>query len=470
MTYTNHALDQFLGDLQSVGIPSDSIVRLGYKASASTRALTISEQKNTYKMSGETYRMIQEQQNQAEAYYDALSKKVSHFHGMHITEQTLLDYLEFSDDSEYFDAFNVPSSGDGMTIVGRGGKSINKFYLLSQWIEGKDAGVFNDFAGEQFPGIWNEDAQARSARLSRWQKEIWQEQVSEIGTLMSKYNECRGKVDRLFRGKQRHVIKNKRIIACTTTGAALYTEELRNASPGIILVEEAGEILESHVLTALTPKTKQLVLIGDHKQLRPKVANYTLTVEQGSGYNLNVSLFERLVLAGVPHTTLTKQHRMRPEISSLVRSLTYPELEDAESTKGRPPLRGFQDDVVFVSHHHSEMNADKIAERRGEGSKSSKENVYEADMVLKCVRYLAQQGYNTENLVILTPYLGQLFLLHRTLSSENDPILNDLDCHELVRAGLLTPAAADVSKRNIRISTIGECFFSCTHLHGLSIP
>ncbi|KAF2649460.1 P-loop containing nucleoside triphosphate hydrolase protein [Lophiostoma macrostomum CBS 122681] len=454
MTYTNHALDQFLGDLQNIGIPADSIVRLGSKASPSTRALSISEQKGTYKMDGETYHLIQDQQKQADAYREALSKKVSKFHNMRVTEDALLAYLEFSDDSEYFDAFEVPTSEDGMVSVGRKGKSINKFYLIKRWATGDDAGVFKTLARQQYPGIWSEDAKARSTRLSCWQKEIWQEQISEIGTLMSKYNQCREKIDQLFRGKQRHIIKNKRIIACTTTGAAMYTEELRSASPGIVLVEEAGEILESHILTALTPKTKQLVLIGDHKQLRPKVANYSLTVEQGGGYNLNVSLFERLVHAGVSHTTLSKQHRMRPEISSLVRSLTYPELEDAYSTKGRPPLRGFQDDVIFVSHHHPELNADNIAERRDESSKSSKENMYEADMVLKCVRYLAQQGYNTENLVILTPYLGQLYLLLRTLSSENDPILNDLDSYELVRAGLLTPAAANVSKRNVRISTI----------------
>jgi superfamily I DNA and/or RNA helicase len=42
---------------------------------------------------------------------------------------------------------------------------------------------------------------------------------------------------------------------------------------GIVLVEEAGELLEAHVLTSLSPSTKHLILIGDHKQLRPKVWN-----------------------------------------------------------------------------------------------------------------------------------------------------------------------------------------------------
>lgn len=44
----------------------------------------------------------------------------------------------------------------------------------------------------------------------------------------------------------------------------------------------------------------------------------------------------------------------------------------------------------------------------------------------------------------------------KTLAEENDPFLNDLDSFELIRAGLLTPAAATISKRRIRISTIGK--------------
>jgi hypothetical protein len=49
-----------------------------------------------------------------------------------------------------------------------------------------------------------------------------------------------------------------------------------------------------------------------------------------------------------------------------------------------------------------------------------------------------------------------LHLLRDQLSKENDPILNDLDSFDLVRAGLLSRASARLSKRPIRISTIGK--------------
>ncbi len=178
-------------------------------------------------------------------------------------------------------------------------------------------------------------------------------------------------------------------------------------------------------------------------------------MEKGEGYDLNRSLFERLFLKGYPHQILVAQHRMRPEISALIRHLTYPDLVDAPKTQNRPHLRGIQDDVVFINHGHPEDDNPQIADRRDLGSKSSKQNTYEARMVLKIVKYLAQQGYGTDKMVVLTPYLGQLHKLRRELQEDTDPVLNDLDSYDLIRAGLLTAGAAKSAKRSLRLATIG---------------
>lgn len=146
---------------------------------------------------------------------------------------------------------------------------------------------------------------------------------------------------------------------------------------------------------------------------------------------------------------------MRPEISDLIRQLTYPDLVDAPGTKNRPDLRGIQDNIVFINHTHPEDEAPRLADRRDMNSTSSKQNSYEIEMVLKIVRYLAQQGYGTEKIVILTPYLGQLQKLQAELRKDNDPILSDLDSYDLVRAGLLPEATAKLMKKPIRLSTIG---------------
>lgn len=58
------------------------------------------------------------------------------------------------------------------------------------------------------------------------------------------------------------------------------------------------------------------MLIGDHLKLPPMVEVYELQKESGRGYDLNVSMFEGLVMRGnVKLVMLEQQRRMRPEIT-----------------------------------------------------------------------------------------------------------------------------------------------------------
>ncbi|KAF5854875.1 hypothetical protein ETB97_010943, partial [Aspergillus alliaceus] len=59
------------------------------------------------------------------------------------------------------------------------------------------------------------------------------------------------------------ILKSKYIIGCTTTAAAMYTKDIRAVSPGIVLLKEAGEILESHVLAAMNFGNEALYLLRD---------------------------------------------------------------------------------------------------------------------------------------------------------------------------------------------------------------
>lgn len=45
-------------------------------------------------------------------------------------------------------------------------------------------------------------------------------------------------------------------------------------APRVMLLEEAGQILEAHVLGSLVPSIEHLILIGDPLQLRPTLNNY----------------------------------------------------------------------------------------------------------------------------------------------------------------------------------------------------
>lgn len=450
-------MDQFLEDLLDIGIPSHSIVRLGSKSTDRTKPLLLSFQDNTFKRSKDAWKIIDNLKRNVNELAGRLQSAFSTYRSHGGRKADLLEYLEFSDeDDHYFDAFVVPNDQDEMTKVGKKGKSIDRFYLLDRWSAGADAGVLHDSALPASQDIWKMGKHERNAKIALWRSEILRGQVSEFCTIAESYKEAHNKLRRMFDAGKEDVIRHKRIVGCTTTAAAKYKEQLQAASRDVLLVEEAGEILESHIITALGPHTQQLILIGDHKQLRPKINNHRLSVEKGEGYDLNRSLFERLVLKGYPHQTLIQQHRMRPEISSLIRSLTYPGLSDAPKTQGRPNLRGFRDNIIFLSHDHPERDQSHDARSEDFALSSSRRNDFEATMVAKCVRYLAQQGYGTEKIVVLTAYLAQLKLLRDHLSKTNDPILNDLDSHDLVRAGLLPAASAKLAKRSIHLSTIGK--------------
>ena len=72
------------------------------------------------------------------------------------------------------------------------------------------------------------------------------------------------------------VIENVDIIAMATSGAARLRNKLKQIAPKIVIVEEAAEVFEAHVLTSLTSSAEHPILIGDHFQLKPNPSVYHL--------------------------------------------------------------------------------------------------------------------------------------------------------------------------------------------------
>ena len=71
-------------------------------------------------------------------------------------------------------------------------------------------------------------------------------------------------------------------------GAAKFRKLVQRLRPRITIVEEAAKVMESHIVTSLTPGCQHLILIGDHQQLRPNPTVYDLA----KNFNPDVSLFE----------------------------------------------------------------------------------------------------------------------------------------------------------------------------------
>ncbi|KAK8022775.1 P-loop containing nucleoside triphosphate hydrolase [Apiospora rasikravindrae] len=455
ISYTNHALDQFLEELMDANIPADQMVRLGSKYTDRTLELLLSKQTSNYRRKADAWALIDKLKDEWSELHTELQSRFSALVNSMVSFTAIMEHLEFSDDdSDFYQAFTIPTSDQDWRRVDKKGKGIQKDYLFRRWCSGGNPGVFTQDVPPNCNKVWNMDLSKRTEYYHKWYKAINLEQIEAIEEVAQRMDSVHERVQEQFNERDIDTLRSKRIIGCTTTAAAMYTNVIRAANPDIVLVEEAGEIQEAHILTALAPSVKQLILIGDHKQLRPKINNYALSVEKGDGYNLNMSMFERLIEHEHAFQTLMKQHRMHPNISLFPRALTYPGLLDGPKTADRPSILGLQDRVVFFNHEQPETTNSSVADKRDPTVKASKENQFEAQMVVGLVKYLAQQGYGTRNMVILTPYLGQLRLLREALKNENDPVLNDLDSGELLRAGLITQAASKVGKSQIRLSTI----------------
>ncbi|KAF4337710.1 NFX1-type zinc finger-containing protein [Fusarium beomiforme] len=461
LSYTNHALDQFLEDLMEIGVSSDQMVRLGSKFTEATKPTLLREYdgQKRYWLTMEEKKILDDlrvKELRLSAELQECSRKVA---ARDAHPADILEHLEFSEDFTIaWSAFKVPED-DGFQVVGSDGKAIESADVYRYWVNGGNVngmGSLSSSLDGPAHAVWGVPPETRRQCHDIWSQMVRDEQSANFIDLSKRYHDVKTSIKSILDERGRRVLKDKRIIGCTTTAAAMYQSIIETANPDVILVEEAGEILEAHIITAMSASVKQLILIGDHKQLRPKVGNYLLTKEKGEGYDLNVSLFERLVCQGHHFTALEEQHRSHPDISQYPRMLAYPELKDMPSTFDRDPIRGLKSRVTFVHHERPEDTMDDVADRRDPTTKASRRNPHEAMMVLKMVRYLSQNGYKTDNMVVLTPYLGQLFLLKETLQKEIDPWLNDLDYHDLVRAGLVTHAAAKVNKRPLRLSTI-EC-------------
>ena len=267
--YTNHALDDILEGLLDVGIPPDTMLRLGGKSTARTEPLLLQKQFNGHRTTRDQWAIIDKYKYRAEGLY----KRLENAFKKYLSEPSQADVLGYlkSEDPEFYCAFEVPDpeDSDGMVRVGKGGEKVSATYLLSHWRKGWKAGIFErdirNSKSTEINKIWDMKYGTRLGYLQRWKDAITQRSIEKFVAIARDYNECLEDLMQAQNTSIPGILRSKRIVGCTTTAAAKYGDAIRTFNPDVLLVEEAGEILESHVLTALGPKTSQMILIGDHK-------------------------------------------------------------------------------------------------------------------------------------------------------------------------------------------------------------
>jgi hypothetical protein len=293
-----------------------------------------------------------------------------------------------------------------------------------------------------------------------WVNEIFVQIGRELSELLEANNERMQDLSNVYGEVDRRCLQNADVIGVTTAGFAHRISVLRHVKSKVTICEEAGEILEAHLLSALLPSLEHLIQIGDHTQLRPPINDHRLSLESphGTPYQLDRSMFERLSASKhgrVPLSQLNVQRRMRPEIAKLLRGTTYPGLIDHESVKTLPDVVGMRRNLFWL--HHTEHEDRLQGNYTGRKSYS---NLWEVEMIQVLVRHIVRQGvHGSGDIAILTPYAEQLQNIKRTLG-QNFNILTEK------YQRLLGPSISEVQKSS---TNSGICVPVPDHKH-LSQP
>lgn len=274
--FTNHALDDILEGLLKIGVPAEDMLRLGGKSTQITEPLKLQNQNYSGSLrTRDQWTIIDSLKSDAESFVNDMQQTFTKYKNNRIHYRDIMEFLEF-DFPLFFEAFSVPDSEDGMTVIGAQGQKVTPVYLINQWHRGWDAGVFKEWSkqdeGRQV--VWNMNYTKRQEMWRKWEAAIISDLVQHFSTVADNYNSIQEKLMLAQSANNVNLFKSKRIVGCTTTAAAKYCADIQAFNPDVLLVEEAGEILESHVLTALAPEASQVILIGDHQYVNHFVVHF----------------------------------------------------------------------------------------------------------------------------------------------------------------------------------------------------
>lgn len=430
-TQTNHALDAILERLVDDGV--SEIVRIGGRSKSErlqdVNLKVLSRRLVQTKTEKSQYRELSQKVKEESA---EISKLLETFGSVGSQEAVELHLLH-NHQTHYQRLFgNIDE--DGFSLVRH-----QRSEILDVWLK---AGLHSPWRPRSITELRDVhlnlmSVAERRTMFNSWVVEMKDELHEKLRHAFSACDESKERLNLIRTELKLRVLRQANIIGITTSGLARNLELLQGVDPKVLVCEEAGEVLEAHMLTAILPSIEHCILIGDHQQLRPQVQNFDLSIESHNGgqYALDVSLFERLVqpqdllAQPLPFCTLEVQRRMHPSVSQLVRQTQYPNLQDDPSVSSYPGVVGMRHRLFWMRHEQLEDNTSN-------GQSTSRTNAYEVEMIAALVKHLAQQGtYHTDDIAVITPYLGQLRKFRIKFGRTYTLMLNDKDIDELEKEG-----------------------------------
>jgi len=484
--YTNHALDQLLESLVQDHV--EKVIRIGSRSKSDILqklnlqhvAQEIETTKPERRQKWETHRALDAELIEIDNLLSLLNDSNS--------QKNIRDHLEIYHPKHFDELFPTGVDDDGFEVVV--GRRTN---LLHRWLNdtSRNEALLSHERVPAEGGIHDREltANVRNTRnirqllrsplnsmssaerrilFNHWVRERTSDINDQLLNALDSYNEAKDSLERCRQEVNLRCLLQAHVIGVTTSGLARNLEVLRKVRAKVVICEEAGEVLEAHILTALLPSVEHAILIRDHEQLRPQINNYELQHDhpRGERFALDVSLFERFIRPRpgemkLPFTTLRTQRRMYPSISELIRKTLYPALEDHPSVCQYPEVDGMRKRLFWLDHEEKEDRSTNHELIRS----FSKSNSFEVEMVAAIVSHLVRQGtHSIADIVVLTPYLGQLRKIKQRLRSSFEIVVGDRDLAELDAQGVrddegtahhppFGPRKATLSK-TLRVATV----------------
>ncbi|KAF7716581.1 Zinc finger C3H1-type domain-containing protein [Penicillium ucsense] len=439
--YTNHALDQFLKHLLDAGI--EKVIRIGGRSQAP-------------ELDGKNLRVVSGSIGKTRVESQALGKSYSALETCMTDAGFAMKPLHKSrrglswSNIEPFLRRTWPKIHRQLDWIDEEGWTTIASDPLLSWLSGDSVGAVGEHGEVEIDETRlaalmlqaEQNIYCLSSRERNILAKTWFKQSQELGTDLlfehiANAAELRSDINAIHEEINRRALVQADVIGITTTALARNIETLRRVGSKVVLCEEAAEVMEAHVISALMPGVEHFVQIGDHRQLRPQISSYSLSLESSTGkiWQLDRSQFERRAigepgLKPAPVAQLNIQRRMRPEISQLIRRV-YPRLEDHESVRNLPNVVGMRDNLFWLDHRCQEDSADNT------GRVKSHSNQWEVDMATALVRHVVRQGlYKSTDLALLTPYTGQLRKLRASLGRDFEICLSERDLETLAADGI----------------------------------
>ncbi|KAL7522470.1 hypothetical protein ACHAWX_007163 [Stephanocyclus meneghinianus] len=214
-----------------------------------------------------------------------------------------------------------------------------------------------------------------------------------------------------------NLLKSASVIGSTVLGVLLNIDALSASRPEVLLLEEAGEVSESALISILRiPSLRKCILIGDHQQLRPTVNSHQLRVHK----KYDISCFERLVSLNMPCTMLKTQNRMLHEVLLPVQ-LHYSGITSNSSLN-----------LPRVSWLHSALFW-WVCESPGEKQHASWYNAEQGHRATQLANFLIkQEAVPPQRITILVPYSSQQLFVQDLLrrNQNGDVIVSTIDQYQ----------------------------------------